>query len=174
MGALTADGVTGMAASDAVSHADRAIAERVLASTGYCFWVDSDERFDAVAAVSGSGPAYVLHFLEVFQQAAQTQGFELAVARELVLRAAAGAMGLAKLGENFNVLRTRVISKRGSTEAALRDLDEWAPPQQDEVLLLGHKTEAVSARRCVPRTLLRCQAVTRQGRGRFETQADEH
>lgn len=129
MGALIGEGVTAMAASDAVSKADRAIAERVLASTGYCFWVDSDERLDAVTAVSGSGPAYVFHFLEAFQQAAQAQGFEPAVARELVLRTAAGAIGQAKLGEGFDVLRTRVTSKRGTTEAALSVLDERGTQQ---------------------------------------------
>jgi pyrroline-5-carboxylate reductase len=125
-GALTGDGVTGMVASDGVSREDRTVAERVLASTGYCFWVDSDERLDAVTAVSGSGPAYVFHFLESFQRAAEAQGFEPALARELVLRVAAGAIEQARLGDSFDLLRTRVTSKGGTTEAALRVLNEQA------------------------------------------------
>ncbi len=61
--ALVGAGVTGMAAAAGVSDADRALAADVLAATGHCFWVESDERLNAVTAVSGSGPGYVFHFL---------------------------------------------------------------------------------------------------------------
>ena len=56
--ALVGAGVTGMVAAEGVSEADRQLAAAVLAATGHCFWVESDERLDAVTAVSGSGPAY--------------------------------------------------------------------------------------------------------------------
>lgn len=62
--ALVGAGVTGMVAAEGVSKADWKRAETVIAATGHCFWVESAERLDAVTAVSGSGPAYVFHFLE--------------------------------------------------------------------------------------------------------------
>ena len=127
--ALVGAGVTGMIAAEGVSEADRKRAEAVLAATGHCFWVESDERLDAVTAVSGSGPAYVFHFLEAFQAAAEAVGFDPAIARELVLRTAAGAVEQAQLGEPFGTLRSRVTSRRGTTEAALAVLDARATPQ---------------------------------------------
>lgn len=126
--ALVGAGVTGMAASDDVSQQDRARAAQVLSATGHCFWVEGDERLDAVTAVSGSGPAYVFHFLEAFQAAAEAVGFDPATARDLVLRTAAGAVEQARLGEPFGTLRARVTSRRGTTEAALAVLDERATP----------------------------------------------
>ncbi|MCT9811245.1 pyrroline-5-carboxylate reductase [Acidovorax sp. Be4] len=127
--ALVGAGVTGMAAAEGVSAADRQLAASVLAATGHCFWVDSDERIDAVTAVSGSGPAYVFHFLEAFQAAAQTLGFDTEAARELVLRTAAGAVAQAQLGEPFGMLRARVTSPQGTTAAALNCLDAQGTPQ---------------------------------------------
>ena len=127
--ALVGSGVTGMVAAWGVSKGDRELAAVILGATGHCFWVESDERLDAVTAVSGSGPAYVFHFLEAFQAAAQAVGFDAVTARDLVLRTAAGAVEQAKLGDPFGVLKSRVTSKRGTTEAALTVLDERAEPQ---------------------------------------------
>jgi pyrroline-5-carboxylate reductase len=129
MAALVGAGVTGMVAASAVSEADRQRAAEVLAATGSCFWVENDERLDAVTAVSGSGPAYVFHFLEAFQAAAQELGFAEEIARDLVLKTAVGAIEQAKLGEPFGTLRARVTSKRGTTEAALQVFDDRAVPK---------------------------------------------
>ncbi|MBS0343825.1 MAG: pyrroline-5-carboxylate reductase [Proteobacteria bacterium] len=127
--ALVGAGVTGMVAATGVSAADRALATAILAATGHCFWVESDERLDAVTAVSGSGLAYVFHFLEAFQAAAEAVGFDAPTARDLVLRTATGAVEQAKLGDPFGTLRSRVTSKRGTTEAALNVLDATGTPQ---------------------------------------------
>jgi pyrroline-5-carboxylate reductase len=123
--ALVGAGVTGMFAAAEASRADRDIAQRLLTPTGYTFWVDSDERIDAVTAISGSGPGYVFHFLESFQEAARSLGFSESQARELVVRTAAGALEQARSDETpFATLRDRVTSKRGTTEAGLRVLAE--------------------------------------------------
>ena len=123
--ALVGAGVTGMLAAAEADRMDCAMAERLLSPTGYTFWVDSDERIDAVTAVSGSGPGYVFEFLESFQRAARELGFSEAQARELVLRTAAGALKQAGSDDTpFATLRDRVTSKRGTTEAGLRALGE--------------------------------------------------
>ena len=84
---------------------------------------------------SGSGPAYVFHFLEAYQAAAEALGFDPEMARDLVLRTAAGAIEQAKKGEPFGVLRTRVTSKGGTTAAALAVLDaRQTPAALDEAL----------------------------------------
>lgn len=122
--ALVGAGVTGMVPADGLSNADRERAAQVLSATGHCFWVESDERLDAVTAVSGSGPAYVFHFLEAFQAAAEAVGFDPREARDLVLRTTAGAVEQARMGDSFALLRAKVTSKRGTTEAALSVLNE--------------------------------------------------
>lgn len=126
--ALVGAGVTGIAAADGVPDQDRQAVEALLAPTGFCFWVADDARLDAVTAVSGSGPAYIFHFLEAWQAAAESLGFTPALARNLVLRTAAGAVEQAGAGEPFAALRTRVTSKGGTTEAALAVLDARATP----------------------------------------------
>ena len=123
--ALVSAGVTGLFAADGAMDDDRALTERLLSSTGKLFWVDSDERMDAVTAVSGSGPAYVFHFLEGLQSAAQAVGFSSEQARELALLTAAGAVKQAIAEhESLATLRERVTSKGGTTNAALKVLDQ--------------------------------------------------
>ncbi|WP_077000445.1 pyrroline-5-carboxylate reductase [Variovorax sp. KK3] len=123
-GALVGAGVSGILALDGVTPDDRELVAQILLGTGDSFWVGSDERLDAVTAVSGSGPAYVFHFLEAFQRAAQAHGFDEKQARELVLQTTAGAIAQARSSDTpFGTLRLNVTSKRGTTEAAIATLD---------------------------------------------------
>jgi len=123
-GAAVGAGVTGLYSRGAVTEGDRAFAQELFEATGEVLWVDSDERLDAVTAVSGSGPAYVFHFLEGLQQAAQALGFPAAVARKLALHTAQGALKQAlSAGEELTTLRQRVTSEKGTTAAAIAVLD---------------------------------------------------
>ncbi|HVR54621.1 MAG TPA: pyrroline-5-carboxylate reductase, partial [Pseudorhodoferax sp.] len=140
--ALVGAGVTGLVAARGVSEADRRTAESTLAAAGHCFWVADDERLDAVTAVTGSGPAYVFHFLEAFQAAAERVGFDAATARDLVLRTALGALEQSRLGEPFGLLRERVTSKRGTTEAALAVLDAQRTPEALGAAVQAARTRA--------------------------------
>jgi pyrroline-5-carboxylate reductase len=79
---------------------------------------------DAVTAVSGSGPAYVFYFIEALRDAARELGFDDAQARLLAIETVVGAAALAAGSEeDVAVLRQRVTSKGGTTEAALKSLD---------------------------------------------------
>ena len=123
--AVVGRGCTGMLALEAVSDSDRALTQEILASTGSLFWLDSDFQVDAIAAVSGSGPAYVFQFLEALQSAARKVGFSEAVARELALKTVEGAVAQAGAStDEFGLLRRRVTSDKGTTAAAVRALDE--------------------------------------------------
>lgn len=122
--ALVGAGVCGLFGLEGVAPDDRKLVEQIFSPTGYCFWVESDERLDAVTAVSGSGPAYVFHFMEAFQAAAEATGFDPETARDLVLKTVSGAVAQAEATRaEFAVLRRNVTSKRGTTEAALAVLD---------------------------------------------------
>jgi pyrroline-5-carboxylate reductase len=86
-----------------------------LSSTGHVFWVQSDSAMDAVTAVSGSGPAYILHFLEGLQFATEKLGFSKVQARELALPVSNGVLEQAlHTNEEFGTLRERVTLKGGN------------------------------------------------------------
>jgi pyrroline-5-carboxylate reductase len=122
--ALIGQGIAGLWASAAVSAAQRAEAERVLAATGRTTWVAAESDLDAVTAVSGSGPAYVYYLVEAMEAAATELGLPPAQARELALATVAGAAALAlQSGEPPALLRERVTSPAGTTHAAISALD---------------------------------------------------
>ena len=80
---------------------------------------------DAVTAVSGGGPAYVFLFIEALQQAAMNLGLTSRQARQLAIDTTLGAAKLAAQSDDSPcVLRERVTSKGGTTEAALLAMAE--------------------------------------------------
>ena len=122
--ALIGEGIAGLFAREAVTAADRAAVEAVLAPTGRTLWVAREEDLDAVTALSGSGPAYVFYFVEAMMQAAREMGLSEAQGKELALATFAGATSLAQASdETPAVLRERVTSKGGTTYAALTSLE---------------------------------------------------
>lgn len=122
--ALIGQGIAGLYARAAVSPAQKALAETLLAPTGRLLWVANEADLDAVTALSGSGPAYVFYFVEAMMQAAQEMGLTAEQGRRLALGTFAGATALAQgSDEPPALLRERVTSKGGTTHAALSALE---------------------------------------------------
>jgi pyrroline-5-carboxylate reductase len=118
--ALIGEGIAGLYARAAVTGADRAAIERVLAPTGETLWMAQESDLDAVTALSGSGPAYVFFFLEAMMQAATDMGLDAEQGRRLALATFKGATSLARASdETPQTLRSRVTSKGGTTYAAI-------------------------------------------------------
>ena len=123
--ALIGAGITGLSALPEVSASERDAAERVLRAVGTTVWIDDEAQMDGVTALSGSGPAYVFLFIEAMQQAAADLGFTPEQARQLAIETVQGAAALAaQSSEPASVLRERVTSKGGTTEAALNKMAE--------------------------------------------------
>ena len=100
--------------------------ERVLSAVGVAVPV-SEARMDAVTAVSGSGPAYVFLLAEAMAKAGERLGLPAKIARALVHRTIYGAgTMLARRAESAAELRAQVTSPGGTTEAALRVLENRA------------------------------------------------
>ena len=122
--ALVGRGVSAICSGPRAGAAQLALAENIFAATGDVLRVD-EERMDAVTAISGSGPAYVFYWMEAMLKAAREHGFDDSTARSLVYGTLAGAAELAKSSADApDILRARVTSKGGTTEAAIRLLDE--------------------------------------------------
>ncbi|KAF7598791.1 MAG: pyrroline-5-carboxylate reductase [Candidatus Dactylopiibacterium carminicum] len=123
--ALIGQGVTGLYAAPAVSETERAAVARVLGAVGSSVWVEAETQLDAVTALSGSGPAYVFHFIEALEAGGTALGLAPQVARQLAIETLVGASALAAHStESPGVLRERVTSKGGTTAAALQVLGE--------------------------------------------------
>jgi pyrroline-5-carboxylate reductase len=123
--ALIGAGITGLCALQEVSAEQRAAADRVLRAVGTTVWIEDEAKIDGVTAISGSGPAYVFLFIEALQQAAADLGFTPEQGRQLAIETVQGAAALAaQSAEQAAILRERVTSKGGTTEAALRIMAE--------------------------------------------------
>lgn len=122
--ALIGAGITGLYAAPDVDAEQRQLADTILAAVGSTVWVEDEAQVDAVTAISGSGPAYVFYFIEALESAALELGFDLPSARKLALETTLGAARLAARSDDAPaILRERVTSKGGTTEAALRSLE---------------------------------------------------
>ncbi len=122
--ALVGQGAAALAAGTHADEADLEVAEAILQCVGLTVRVEEKE-LDAVTALSGSGPAYVFYLIEAMLAAAEEMGLKPDVSRTLAVQTVEGAARLMKdSGESATVLRERVTSKGGTTEAAIRSLDE--------------------------------------------------
>jgi pyrroline-5-carboxylate reductase len=123
--ALVGKGMTALFARPAVTAAERASVERVIATTGDFLWVEREDLLDAVTAISGSGPAYVFFFLEAMRQAGVELGLTLEQAQRLAIGTFVGASELARASSDPpEVLRERVTSKGGTTYAAITSMEQ--------------------------------------------------
>ena len=123
--ALIGRGTSALFANAATDATGRALAEGIMRAVGAVHWLDDEGLMDAVTALSGSGPAYLFRVIECMASAGEQLGLAPALARRLALETAAGASELA-LGSSFDpaTLRAQVTSKGGTTEQALRVLDD--------------------------------------------------
>ncbi len=122
--ALVGQGMTGLFGRSAVTPADRALVDNVLAPTGTLMWMEAEAQLDAVTALSGSGPAYVFYFIEAMTQAGADLGLSRTDAHKLAVATFVGASALAQASdEPPELLRQRVTSKGGTTYAALTHME---------------------------------------------------
>jgi pyrroline-5-carboxylate reductase len=123
--ALIGAGVTGLYALAGVSEAEKKQAEAILGAVGATVWIPDEALMDAVTAVSGSGPAYVFWFIEQLAAAGVNLGLTEEISQKLAIETVFGSAKLAaQSADSPAVLRERVTSKGGTTEAALKAFEE--------------------------------------------------
>lgn len=100
--------------------------------------------FDAVTAVSGSGPAYFFYLAENLIRAAEEFGIPLPIARKLAVQTAIGSAGLMEhSGKDPQALRREVTSPGGTTEAAFTIFNKY---KLDKILASGFKAAAARSK----------------------------
>jgi pyrroline-5-carboxylate reductase len=117
-------GASVYAAGPGATEADLALIDRVLSSAGKA-WRVEENQIDAVTALSGSGPAYVFHFIDALVRAAVPLGLDEKLARELALQTVLGSAELAAQSQLTPLeLAAQVKSPRGTTLAGCAVLEE--------------------------------------------------
>jgi pyrroline-5-carboxylate reductase len=121
----------------------KAVVADLLAASGEVATIEDEGLMDAVTAVSGSGPAYIFHFIECLTAAAEQAGLPPDIARLSAMQTVYGAASLAaESREDPAELRRQVTSPNGTTYAALQVL-----MGEDRLkTLIGEAVEAARAR----------------------------
>lgn len=113
-------GITALTWNGAVTSDQLKTVCRLLEPTGSVVLLDGEHQIDAVTAVSGSGPAYVFHFIEALAAAGVAEGLPIEMALKLAIGTVRGSGNLAYEDEaGATQLRKNVSSPNGTTEAAL-------------------------------------------------------
>ena len=106
-----------------VTTATENFVKELLSCSGLVAKIDNEHLMDAVTAVSGSGPAYVFHFIECLTNAGVGAGLPSDIAAQLAMQTVMGAGALAAAStESPGTLRENVTSPNGTTQAALNVL----------------------------------------------------
>ena len=118
--AAIGEGMMVLYADEMLPPSTRDLAETLMAASGAVAWIEDEALMDAVTAISGSGPAYVFHFVEALTEAGSRLGLPDQTAALLARQTVAGAGRMAaQAATSPNVLREQVTSPNGTTAAAL-------------------------------------------------------
>lgn len=111
-------GITGLY-MDHPNTASHARLERLFAPAGATAWLGTESDFDAVTAVSGSGPAYFFAAVEALAAAGAAAGLAPGLALQLARATLTGAAALLDSVDDPASLRAAVTSPGGTTAAGL-------------------------------------------------------
>ena len=115
-------GFSALAFGSRVNSSDRRLVGEIFRAVGDVCELP-ERHFDAITAVSGSGPAYVFFLVQAWQEAARQLGLPPAVAARAIAATVRGAEAiLAASSDAPETWIARVASKKGTTEAALKVL----------------------------------------------------
>ncbi len=123
--ALIGEGMSALVSDQLLNEDIKTTVQEIFDTCGHALWVPNEQAIDAVTAVSGSGPAYFFLMIEYLINTGVRLGLSPEVARALVTQTAKGAAGMVERSDvGPDVLRQRVTSPGGTTEAALNVFDE--------------------------------------------------
>jgi len=123
--ASNGDSITGLFGSSVsdITNSKNTVSE-IFNSVGEILWLKKEADLNIVTAISGSGPAYIFYIMEIMINSAQELGLSEKDAKKLVAMTfiGAGKMGLSI--QNLKEQISKVSSKGGTTEAALKVFDK--------------------------------------------------
>jgi len=98
--------------------------------SAYRAWVDQEQDIDSITALSGSGPAYFMLFIQSLIEAAIDAGLEPDAAKSLAIKTASGTAALIESSDTpLQTLIDNVTSPGGTTEQALKSFHAAGLPE---------------------------------------------
>jgi pyrroline-5-carboxylate reductase len=126
---LVGEGVVGLAAGRNATAEDVAHARHIFEAAADVVEV-SEDKIDAVTAVSGSGPAYFFLLVEQMIDAGTQLGLTADQAKTLAVKTALGAATMmTNSTDSPQELRRKVTSPGGTTQAAITHMQSQNVPQ---------------------------------------------
>jgi len=140
--ASNGDSITGLFGSfvSDKSNSKNTVSE-IFNSVGEILWVKKESDLNIVTAISGSGPAYILYIMEVMINSAQELGLSEIDAKKLVAMTLIGSGKMGLSIQNLKEQISKVSSKGGTTEAALKVFEK-----ENLSLIFNQAIEAAHAR----------------------------
>lgn len=116
---------SGIAFNKFVNEQQKAMYLHMLEAIGIVIEVEED-KLHAVTALSGSGPAYIYYLLEAWENIGTEFGLSKETVRKLMVQTLAGAASMIQtVQEEPCVLRKKVTSPGGTTEAGIKALEHY-------------------------------------------------
>jgi pyrroline-5-carboxylate reductase len=118
-------GSTGLTFSESTGLNQQKLAIDIFASVGEVFVVE-EAQIDILTGLSGCGPAYVYYLMEAMISSGIQGGLSAEMARDLTVQTVLGAASMVKATETAPaVLRKKVTSPNGATQAAMETMDRF-------------------------------------------------
>lgn len=115
------EGVIGLTSSEHKKHF-----EKIFEPLGRIYWL-GEEKFDALTALTGSGPAFFFSMVEAMIDAGIAMGFSAADAKELIYQMLKGSLTLLdQSAKHPGELKWQITSPQGTTIAGVKRLEELA------------------------------------------------
>lgn len=119
-------GVIGLACDDDVTLDQKMKVEEISKELGMLYWLP-ETKINALTALTGSGPAFVLVMIESMVDAAIAMGFTAKDARPLVKETIGGTLSLLEKTDKLpGELKWQITSPQGTTIAGLIELEKKA------------------------------------------------
>ena len=140
--ASNGDSITGLFGSSVsdITNSKNTVSE-IFSSVGEILWVKKEADLNIVTAISGSGPAYIFYIMEVMINSAQELGLSEKDAKKLVAMTLIGSGKMGLSIQNLKEQISKVSSKGGTTEAALKVFEK-----ENLSLIFNQAIEAAHAR----------------------------
>lgn len=124
--ATIGQGVTALTSRSFLSERHRRLSQSIFEASGKALWLEEESLMNVVTALSGSGPAYFFQMVESLASAGVANGLPPDTAMALARQTAIGAGTMLDHAskESATKLRAQVTSPGGTTEAALKVLNQ--------------------------------------------------
>lgn len=95
----------------------------LIESLGKIFWFNNEDKINAVTAISGSGPAYIFHFMDCLNKSEIEIRIDPKNSQKIIEETLLGSVELVE-SENISLenLRKNVTSPGGTTKAGSKQL----------------------------------------------------